>query len=70
MAQSGDGVQPPEGLRERKRRETATRIKEAGIRLFIEKGYAATTGSSAASASAARVGNSMLSSSILMAPHE
>lgn len=43
MAQSGDGVQPPEGLRERKRRETATRIKEAGIRLFIEKGYAATT---------------------------
>lgn len=33
----------PEGLRERKRRETAKRIKEAGIRLFIERGYDATT---------------------------
>lgn len=34
---------PKEGLRERKRRETAYRIKDAGIRLFIEKGYDATT---------------------------
>lgn len=34
---------PAEGLRERKRRETAKRIKEAGIRLFIERGYDATT---------------------------
>lgn len=33
----------PEGLRERKRRETAKRIKEAGIRLFVEHGYDATT---------------------------
>lgn len=33
----------PEGLRERKRRETAERIRETGIRLFMEKGYAATT---------------------------
>lgn len=31
------------GHRERKRRETAKRIKEAGVRLFMEKGYAATT---------------------------
>ncbi|MDV3458283.1 TetR/AcrR family transcriptional regulator [Sphingomonas sp. HF-S4] len=34
---------PAEGLRERKRRETAKRIKEAGIRLFVERGYDATT---------------------------
>jgi len=34
---------PVEGLRERKRRETAERIRETGIRLFMEKGYAATT---------------------------
>lgn len=32
-----------EGLRERKRRETAKRIKEVGIRLFVERGYDATT---------------------------
>ncbi|BBK43794.1 TetR family transcriptional regulator [Allostella vacuolata] len=32
-----------EGLRERKRRETLQRITDAGIRLFIEKGYEATT---------------------------
>lgn len=38
-----DGNAPREGLRERKRRETAKRIKEAGIRLFIAKGYDATT---------------------------
>ncbi|KKX26695.1 TetR/AcrR family transcriptional regulator [Rhizobium sp. LC145] len=34
---------PPEGLRERKRRETLQRITDAGICLFIEKGYEATT---------------------------
>ena len=34
---------PGEGLRERKRRETAQRIRDAGIRLFIAKGYEATT---------------------------
>jgi AcrR family transcriptional regulator len=34
---------PREGLRERKRRETLQRITEAGIRLFIEKGYEGTT---------------------------
>lgn len=33
----------PEGLRERKRRETLKRITEAGMCLFIEKGYEATT---------------------------
>ncbi len=31
------------GLRERKRRETRQRITENGMRLFIEKGYEATT---------------------------
>lgn len=31
------------GLRERKRLETARRIREAGVRLFAEKGYDATT---------------------------
>jgi AcrR family transcriptional regulator len=34
---------PVTGLRERKRHETAKRIKQAGIRLFSEKGYDATT---------------------------
>lgn len=34
---------PREGLRERKRRETLQRITDAGVRLFIEKGYEATT---------------------------
>lgn len=34
---------PREGLRERKRRETLQRITDTGIRLFIEKGYDATT---------------------------
>lgn len=33
----------PEGLRERKRRETGVRITEAGISLFLERGYEATT---------------------------
>lgn len=34
---------PAEGLRERKRRETLRRITDAGITLFIKKGYEATT---------------------------
>ncbi|MEQ1943935.1 TetR family transcriptional regulator [Mesorhizobium sp. VNQ89] len=34
---------PREGVRERKRRETLQRITDAGIRLFIENGYEATT---------------------------
>ncbi len=33
----------PEGLRERKRRETLARIAETGLKLFIENGYEATT---------------------------
>jgi len=43
MARAGDEQSTSEGLRERKRRETAQRIKEIGIRLFMERGYAATT---------------------------
>lgn len=34
---------PQEGLRARKRRETQQRITQAGIGLFIQKGYEATT---------------------------
>jgi len=34
---------PSKGLRERKRRETLQRITEAALRLFIAKGYEATT---------------------------
>jgi AcrR family transcriptional regulator len=34
---------PPEGLRERKRRQTLQRITEVGLKLFLEKGYDATT---------------------------
>lgn len=34
---------PADGLRERKRRETLQRITDAGISLFIAKGYEATT---------------------------
>ncbi len=33
----------PEGLRERKRRETRQRLAETGLRLFLEKGYEQTT---------------------------
>jgi len=33
----------PEGLRERKRRETRQRLAETGLRLFLERGYEATT---------------------------
>jgi AcrR family transcriptional regulator len=39
-----DGVLlKPEGLRERKRRQTRQRIAEAGLSLFLRKGYEATT---------------------------
>ncbi|MDQ8758099.1 helix-turn-helix domain-containing protein [Sphingosinicella sp. LHD-64] len=43
MKQTAGRNPPGEGLRERKRRETAKRIKETGIRLFIERGYDAAT---------------------------
>jgi AcrR family transcriptional regulator len=43
MTKSSDATVPGEGLRERKRRETLWRITDAGIRLFIEQGYEATT---------------------------
>lgn len=43
MKTSSGPEAPPEGLRERKRRETLQRITDAGICLFIEKGYEATT---------------------------
>lgn len=43
MSPSTDLERPGEGLRERKRRETLQRITEAGMCLFIEKGYEATT---------------------------
>ncbi|TIV62684.1 MAG: TetR family transcriptional regulator, partial [Mesorhizobium sp.] len=33
----------PEGLRERKRRETSSRIAEAGLNAFLANGYDATT---------------------------
>jgi AcrR family transcriptional regulator len=40
----------PEGLRERKRRQTLERIAEAGLKLFIKNGYEATTLDSIATA--------------------
>jgi AcrR family transcriptional regulator len=40
---SGPGTPRPEGLRERKRRETFQRIADVGLRLFLAKGYEATT---------------------------
>lgn len=43
MTARSDPNVPREGLRERKRRETLRRITEAGMCLFIEKGYDATT---------------------------
>lgn len=43
MITNGGPDAPHEGLRERKRRETFQRITDRGVRLFIEKGYAATT---------------------------
>ena len=36
-------LEPPEGLRERKRRQTLERIAEVGLKLFVEHGYEATT---------------------------
>ena len=45
----------PEGLRERKRRQTLERIAETGLKLFVENGYEATTlDAIAASASISR----------------
>lgn len=41
--QPDDDDPPRSGLRERKRRETAKRIADAGMRLFLEKGYDPTT---------------------------
>jgi AcrR family transcriptional regulator len=43
MAHAVDENPPEEGLRERKRRETAKRIADVAIGLFIEKGYNETT---------------------------
>lgn len=43
MTENRNPDAPREGLRERKRRETLQRITNAGICLFIEKGYEATT---------------------------
>ncbi len=43
MTSSGETALSREGLRERKRRETARRIAEAGMRLFIDRGYEAAT---------------------------
>ena len=41
----------PNGLRERKRRSTLDRITEAGLKLFVENGYEATTLDAIAAAS-------------------
>lgn len=38
-----DAAQKPEGLRERKRRQTLQRISEVSLELFAAKGYEATT---------------------------
>lgn len=38
-----EGSPKPEGLRERKRRETSQRISDAALQLFLDKGYEATT---------------------------
>ncbi|MFJ7439696.1 TetR family transcriptional regulator [Methylorubrum thiocyanatum] len=37
------GLEPREGIRERKRRQTRERIAEAGLRLFLERGFEETT---------------------------
>ncbi|GLS45481.1 TetR family transcriptional regulator [Methylobacterium brachythecii] len=38
-----EAAEPREGLRERKRRQTRARIAEAGMRLFLERGFEETT---------------------------
>jgi AcrR family transcriptional regulator len=38
-----EGRQKPEGVRERKRRETLQRIADVGLQLFLANGYQATT---------------------------
>jgi len=43
MTETEEPRPAPEGHRERKRRETARRIADAGLRLFIANGYEATT---------------------------
>ncbi|ESQ82022.1 hypothetical protein AEAC466_19075 [Asticcacaulis sp. AC466] len=43
MSKNSTATAKAPGLRERKRRETLQRITDAGMRLFIEKGYEATT---------------------------
>ena len=43
MKTSGDANAPGTGVRERKRRETLQRITDAGMRLFMARGYDATT---------------------------
>ncbi len=40
---ASSGIAPPEGLRERKRRETRQRIAEAALSLFLANGYHGTT---------------------------
>ncbi len=46
-----DSEKTPPGLRERKRQETLDRIARAGLKLFIENGYEATTLDAIAAAS-------------------
>jgi AcrR family transcriptional regulator len=46
-----NALEPPEGLRERKRRETFERIADVSLRMFLEYGYDATTLEAIASAS-------------------
>jgi len=52
MPVSSVAADPEEGLRARKRRETMQRITEAGIRLFLDRGYEATTVDDIAAAAA------------------